>query len=74
MLARSAASGVLEGVLRGHGDALGASCRAPHGKACLRRWDIEVSDVEEQREFLLQSADLYTEYGWPSDEDDVCFD
>ena len=60
--------------MRGHGDAIRSSCRSAHGKACLHRWGIEVGDAEEQREYLLQSADLYTKHGWPSDEDGECFD
>lgn len=74
MLVRTAASGVLEGVLRSHGDVIRSSCRGAHGKDCLRSWGIEGSDAEEQREYLLQSADLYTQHGWPSDNDEEMFD
>lgn len=70
MLSRTAASGVLEGVLQGHAEALRKGSRSAPGKACLARWDVEVTDADEQREALLHSAGLYREVDWPSGDDD----
>lgn len=70
MLARTAASGALEGVLRSDADVIHSSCRGVHGKTCMSRWGIEIGDAAEQREHLLQCADLYTAHGFQSDDDD----
>jgi hypothetical protein len=70
MLTRTAASGVLEEYLAGHAESLKNGSRTANGRACLARWDMELTEVEECRETLMQSAGLYREFDWPSDEED----
>lgn len=69
-LSRTVASGMFDGVLKGHADVIKGAARTGTGKACLARWDIQGEDAMEQREHLLRSAELYRDLDWPSSSDD----
>lgn len=69
-LSRTVASGVFEGVLKGHAAVIKGAARSGLGKACLTRWEVQGEDAMEQREHLLRSAELYRELDWPSSSDD----
>lgn len=70
VISRTAASGVFEGVLKGHAGVLKSACRRPQGKASLAKWAMETEDVGDLQEALLRSAELYRDEDWASSSDD----
>lgn len=69
MLTRLVASSSIGRVLSCHAAAIQSSVRCAEGRACLRNWQLEQSDVVEWQEALLHDAGLYDSDGAMSDDD-----